>query len=103
VQPIHQREHHHLENQSSEEVRQQEVHLHKEQQLEEPVQATLVKYIHHAEEEVVQYSEWQDTILLSDYQSFEEKQQKTLRSICSFVQRYGKQSRSLMITPNSRS
>jgi hypothetical protein len=40
VRLIHQREHHHLDNQSSEEVRQQEAHLHKEQQLEEPVQAS---------------------------------------------------------------
>jgi hypothetical protein len=48
----------------------QEVHLHKEQQLEEPVQATLVKYLHHTEEVVVQYSEWQDMIPPSDYQNF---------------------------------
>jgi hypothetical protein len=81
--------------------RQQEVHLHKEQQLEEPVQAALVKYLHCVEEVVVQYSEWQDTILPSDYQNFEEKQQKTLRSICSFVQRSGKKNRSLMKIPNS--
>jgi hypothetical protein len=63
--------------------------------------AALVKYLHHVEEVVVQYSEWQDMIPLSDYQNFEEKQQKTLRSICSFVQRSGRQNRSLMKIPNS--
>jgi hypothetical protein len=42
-------------------------------------------------EVVVQYLEWKDMIPLSDYQNFEEKQQKTLRSICSFVQRSGRQ------------
>jgi hypothetical protein len=35
VQPIHHREHHYLGNQSLEEVRQQEAHLHKEKQLQE--------------------------------------------------------------------
>jgi hypothetical protein len=56
-----------LENQSSEEVRQQEAHLHKEKQLEELVQAALVKYLHHVEEVVVSHSEWQETTPLSDY------------------------------------
>jgi hypothetical protein len=50
-----------------EEVRQQEAHLHKEKQLEEPVQAALVKYLHRVEEVVVSYSEWQETTPLSDY------------------------------------
>jgi hypothetical protein len=74
-----------------------------DKQLEEPVQATLVKYLHRMEEVVVQYSEWKDTIPLSDYQNFREKQQNTLRSICSFVKRYGKKNRSFMMIPNSRS
>jgi hypothetical protein len=47
---------------------------HKEKQLEDLVQATLVKYLHHVEEVVFQYSEWQDTIPISGYHSFEEKQ-----------------------------
>jgi hypothetical protein len=33
----------------------------------------LVKYLHRVEEVVVQYSEWKDMILPSDYQNFEEK------------------------------
>jgi hypothetical protein len=51
-------------------------------------------------EVAVQYLEWQDMIPLSDYQNFKEKQQKTLRSICSFVQRSGRKNRSLMKIPN---
>jgi hypothetical protein len=49
-------------NRGSKEVRKLELHLHKEKQLEESVQAALVKYLHHAEEAVVLYSEWKDMI-----------------------------------------
>jgi hypothetical protein len=68
--------------------------------MEEPVRAVLVKYIHRVTEVVVQYLEWQDTIPLSDYHNFKEKKQKTLRSICLFVQISGRQNRSLMKIPN---
>jgi hypothetical protein len=57
VRLIHQRKHHHLDKQILGEERQQKVHLRKEQQLEEPVHETLVKYIHCAEV-VVQRSKW---------------------------------------------
>jgi hypothetical protein len=75
VRLIHQEEHHHLDNQILGEGRQQEVHLHKEQQLGEPVQEAVVKYLHHAEV-VVQHSGWQDMIPPSGYQNSKEKHQE---------------------------
>jgi hypothetical protein len=44
------------------EERQQEVHPNKEQQLEEPVQEVVVKYLHHVEVVVHHSSRWQDMI-----------------------------------------
>jgi hypothetical protein len=70
VRLIHQKEHHHLDNQILVEERQQEVHLNKEKQLEEPVQEVVVKYLHHAEVVVHHSSRWQDMIPPLGYQNF---------------------------------
>jgi hypothetical protein len=69
--------------------------MHKETKLEDLVQVALVRYIH-----FTQHSEWQDTIPPSVYHNFEEKQQKTLRKTCLFMQIYGKKNISLMKIPN---
>jgi hypothetical protein len=95
VRLIHQREHHSLENWILVEERHQEVHLHKEQQLEEPVQAVLVKYLHRVEV-VVQRSEWQDMIPPSGYHNLKEKHWRTQKNICSYVKRFGKKNISQM-------
>jgi hypothetical protein len=58
-------------------------------------------YLHRVEV-VVQRSKWQDMIPPLGYHNFKEKQQKILRNICSFVQRSGKQNKSLMNIPNLR-
>jgi hypothetical protein len=58
------------------EGRKHEVHLHKEQQLGEPVEEELVNYLHRMEV-VVQHSGWQDMIPPSGYQNSKERHRRT--------------------------
>jgi hypothetical protein len=86
VRLTHLKEHHHLDNQISGEGIQQEVHLHKEQQLGDPVQEILFKDLHRAEVVVRHSFQWKDMIPPFGYQNLEERQQKTLRNTYLFVQ-----------------
>jgi hypothetical protein len=81
------------------EGRQQEIHLHREQQLEEPIQEELVKYIHHAEV-VVHHSRWRDMIPPSGYQNSKEKHRRTRRSTYLSVRRPGNPNKSWTKTLN---
>jgi hypothetical protein len=73
VRLVHQKEHHHLDNQNLVEDRHQEIHPNKEQQLEEPVQEVPVKYLHCAEVVVQHSSRWQDMIPRLGYHNFGER------------------------------
>jgi hypothetical protein len=76
---------------------QQEVHIHREKQLGEPVQGELVKDLHHAKV-VVQHSGWHDMIPPSGYHNLKERRRRTLRNTCSSVKRSGEKKTSQMRT-----
>jgi hypothetical protein len=68
-----------------------EVHLNNEQELEEPVQEVVVKYLHHTKVLVHHNSTWQDMIPPSGYQNLGEKHQRIPKRTYSSMRRSGKQ------------